>query len=61
SGGSESGNAGHSSRGAGGSKAGDGDAAADSGTTDDASVRTRSERDAERRRDHPLSDVWGDG
>ncbi|ELZ32136.1 helicase c2 [Halorubrum distributum JCM 13561] len=61
SGGSESGNAGHSSRGAGGSKAGDGDATGDSGTTDDASVRTRSERDAERRRDHPLSDVWGDG
>jgi hypothetical protein len=25
------------------------------------SVRTRSEADAERRRDHPLSDVWGDG
>ena len=24
-------------------------------------TRTRSEADAERRKDHPLSDVWGDG
>ncbi|QUO48538.1 MULTISPECIES: helicase C-terminal domain-containing protein [Halorubrum] len=61
SGGSESGNAGHASRGEGGSEAGDGDATVDSGTPGDESVRTRSERDEERRRDHPLSDVWGDG
>jgi Rad3-related DNA helicase len=37
--------------GASGRSAGDGDD----------STRTRSEADAERRRDHPLSDVWGDG
>ena len=59
--GSENGNAGHSSRGEGGSEAGDGDATANGGTTGEESVKTRSERDAERRRDHPLSDVWGDG
>jgi len=27
----------------------------------DESVRTRTESDAERRRNHPVSDVWGDG
>ncbi|TKX68281.1 ATP-dependent DNA helicase, partial [Halorubrum sp. GN11GM_10-3_MGM] len=44
-----------------GSEAGDGDPTAEGGTAGDESVRTRSERDAERRQDHPLSDVWGDG
>jgi len=40
---------------------GDAGAAAATDSDDDGSVRTRSERDAERRADHPLSDVWGDG
>lgn len=31
------------------------------GSTDDGTTRTRSEADEERRKDHPLSDVWGDG
>ena len=31
------------------------------GSTDGDETRTRSETDAERRKDHPLSDVWGDG
>ena len=31
------------------------------GSTDSDETRTRSETDAERRKDHPLSDVWGDG
>jgi hypothetical protein len=35
-----------------------GDATGDGG---DDPVRTRSEKDAERRENHPLSDVWGDG
>ncbi|MGM0448597.1 MAG: helicase C-terminal domain-containing protein [Methanobacteriota archaeon] len=48
-------NAERSSRGGAGPEAGDGDA------TGDGSVRTRSEQDAERRQNHPLSDVWGDG
>ena len=39
----------------------DGDATADGPRGGDDSVRTRSERDAERRQNHPLSDVWGDG
>ncbi|WP_066418125.1 helicase C-terminal domain-containing protein [Halorubrum aethiopicum] len=30
-------------------------------TGGDGTTRTRSEADAERRKDHPLSDVWGDG
>jgi hypothetical protein len=53
-----------SGAGASGSDRGDarhGDATADGGSSDDDSVRTRSERDADRRKDHPLSDVWGDG
>ena len=37
------------------------DATADSGGESADSVRTRSEADAERRENHPLSDVWGDG
>ncbi|MEZ3162678.1 ATP-dependent DNA helicase [Halorubrum sp. RMP-47] len=47
------------SRGVGGGE--DGDTTADGPGGSDDSVRTRSERDAERRQDHPLSDVWGDG
>ena len=31
------------------------------GNTSGGTTRTRTEADAERRRDHPLSDVWGDG
>ena len=38
---------------------GSGDRAGQS--VDDGETRTRSEADAERRKDHPLSDVWGDG
>ena len=42
--------------------AGRGGAADRPGSTGDgAPTRTRSEADEERRRDHPLSDVWGDG
>ncbi|OYR44379.1 helicase C-terminal domain-containing protein [Halorubrum sp. Hd13] len=54
--------------GAGGSGNAAGDAAdadgsgGDTGSAGDAgATRTRSETDAERRSDHPLSDVWGDG
>ena len=50
-----------SSRGEADSGADGGDATADGPTGGGESVRTRSERDAERRENHPLSDVWGDG
>ena len=38
-------------------------ATSDSGRSDttESTTRTRSETDADKRRDHPLSDVWGDG
>ncbi|ELZ48692.1 helicase c2 [Halorubrum coriense DSM 10284] len=61
SGGAEDRGATRSSRGNADSGADGGDATADGATGGDESVRTRSERDAERRENHPLSDVWGDG
>ena len=57
----EDGGATGSSRGEADSGADGGDATADGPTGGGESVRTRSERDAERRENHPLSDVWGDG
>jgi Rad3-related DNA helicase len=45
-----------------GSGAADGAGSGDRSGDDDAdSTRTRSEADAERRQNHPLSDIWGDG
>ncbi|MGM0592722.1 MAG: helicase C-terminal domain-containing protein [Halobacteriota archaeon] len=40
---------------------GDGTAGRPGSTGDGGTTRTRSEADEERREDHPLSDVWGDG
>jgi hypothetical protein len=46
----------------GGGSGGSGGTDATGGTSDEGgTTRTRSEADAERRDDHPLSDVWGDG
>ena len=59
---------GSAAEGSGGAAAGGSDAADTGGSAngsgrggDAGGTRTRSEADAERREDHPLSDVWGDG
>ena len=59
----DSGGTGGRGGGGGGSRSGGpgGSGTSDGKTGRDGTTRTRSETDAERREDHPLSDVWGDG